>query len=162
MASLIGNVPTVLICILVLLAVIFGITNLSINDIAEAAASKVEQGVTYVKHKSEEKARVRREYIAEREAEEAQREMFIAGGENDKTIVSPQKKNAEARGAALIFLLMKALTMITKQSLTENLRLTATTKQMLKMRQKLQMKLKSRSFMKVPKRKYTVKNTKMK
>ena len=55
MASLIGNVPTVLICILVLLAVIFGITNLSINDIAEAAASKVEQGVTYVKHKSEEK-----------------------------------------------------------------------------------------------------------
>lgn len=162
MASLIGNVPTVLICILVLLAVIFGITNLSINDIAEAAASKVEQGVTYVKHKSEEKARVRREYIAEREAEEAQREMFIAGGENDKTIVSPQKKNAEARGAALIFLLMKTLTMITKQSLTENLRLTATTKQMLKMRQKLQMKLKSRSFTKVPKRKYTVKNTKMK
>lgn len=162
MASLIGNVPTVLICILVLLAVIFGITNLSINDIAEAAASKVEQGVTYVKHKSEEKARVRREYIAEREAEEAQREMFIAGGENDKTIVSPQKKNAEARGAALIFLLMKALTMIIKQSLTENLRLTATTKQMLKMRQKLQMKLKSRSFMKVPKRKYTVKNTKKK
>lgn len=97
MASLIGNVPTVLICILVLLAVIFGITNLSINDIAEAAASKVEQGVTYVKHKSEEKARVRREYIAEREAEEAQREMFIAGGENDKTIVSPQKKKRRGK-----------------------------------------------------------------
>ena len=86
-----------MICILVLLAVIFGITNLSINDIAEAAASKVEQGVTYVKHKSKEKARVRREYIAEREAEEAQREMFIAGGENDKTIVSPQKKKRRGK-----------------------------------------------------------------
>ena len=101
MASLIGNVPTVLICILVLLAVIFGITNLSINDIAEAAASKVEQGVTYVKHKSEEKARVRREYIAEREAEEAQREMFIAGGENDKTIVSPQKKKRRGKRSGI-------------------------------------------------------------
>lgn len=101
MASLIGNVPTVLICILVLLAVIFGITNLSINDIAEAAASKVEQGVTYVKHKSEEKARVRREYIAERESEEAQREMFIAGGENDKTIVSPQKKKRRGKRSGI-------------------------------------------------------------
>lgn len=101
MASLIGNVPTVLICILVLLAVIFGITNLSINDIAEAAASKVEQGVTYVKHKSKEKARVRREYIAEREAEEAQREMFIAGGENDKTIVSPQKKKRRGKRSGI-------------------------------------------------------------
>lgn len=101
MASLIGNVPTVLICILVLLAVIFGITNLSIHDIAEAAASKVEQGVTYVKHKSEEKARVRREYIAEREAEEAQREMFIAGGENDKTIVSPQKKKRRGKRSGI-------------------------------------------------------------
>lgn len=101
MASLIGNVPTVLICILILLAVIFGITNLSINDIAEAAASKVEQGVTYVKHKSEEKARVRREYIAEREAEEAQREMFIAGGENDKTIVSPQKKKRRGKRSGI-------------------------------------------------------------
>lgn len=105
MASLIGNVPTVLICILVLLAVIFGITNLSINDIAHAAASKVEQGVTYVKHKSEEKARVRREYIAEREAEEAQREqkreMFIAGGENDKTIVSPQKKKRRGKRSGI-------------------------------------------------------------
>lgn len=101
MASLIGNVPTVLICILVLLAVIFGITNLSINDIAEAAASKVEQGVTYVRHKSEEKARVRREYIAEREAEEAQREMFIAGGENDKTIVSPQKKKRRGKRSGI-------------------------------------------------------------
>lgn len=101
MASLIGNVPTVLICILVLLAVIFGITNLSINDIAEAAASKVEQGVTYVKHKSEEKARVRREYIAEREAEESQREMFIAGGENDKTIVSPQKKKRRGKRSGI-------------------------------------------------------------
>lgn len=101
MASLIGNVPTVLICILVLLAVISGITNLSINDIAEAAASKVEQGVTYVKHKSEEKARVRREYIAEREAEEAQREMFIAGGENDKTIVSPQKKKRRGKRSGI-------------------------------------------------------------
>lgn len=101
MASLIGNVPTVLICILVLLAVIFGITNLSINDIAEAAASKVERGVTYVKHKSEEKARVRREYIAEREAEEAQREMFIAGGENDKTIVSPQKKKRRGKRSGI-------------------------------------------------------------
>ena len=101
MASLIGNVPTVLICILVLLAVIFGITNLSINDIAEAAASKVDQGVRYVKHKSEEKARVRREYIAEREAEEAQREMFIAGGENDKTIVSPQKKKRRGKRSGI-------------------------------------------------------------
>lgn len=105
MASLIGNVPTVLICILVLLAVIFGITNLSIDDIAHAAASKVEQGVTYVKHKSEEKARVRREYIAEREAEEAQREqkreMFIAGGENDKTIVSPQKKKRRGKRSGI-------------------------------------------------------------
>lgn len=101
MASLIGKVPTVLICILVLLAVIFGITNLSINDIAEAAASKVEQGVTYVKHKSEEKARVKREYIAEREAEEAQREMFIAGGENDKTIVSPQKKKRRGKRSGI-------------------------------------------------------------
>lgn len=101
MASLIGKVPTVLICILVLLAVIFGITNLSIHDIAEAAASKVEQGVTYVKHKSEEKARVRREYIAEREAEEAQREMFIAGGENDKTIVSPQKKKRRGKRSGI-------------------------------------------------------------
>lgn len=55
MASLIGNVPTVLICILVLLAVIFGITNLSINDIAEAAASKVEQGVTYVSTRAKKK-----------------------------------------------------------------------------------------------------------
>ena len=105
MASLIGNVPTVLICILVLLAVIFGITNLSINDIAEAAASKVEQGVTYVKHKSEEKARARREYIAERKAEEAereqQREMFIAGGEGDKTIVSTQKKKGRDKRSGI-------------------------------------------------------------
>lgn len=105
MASLIGNVPTVLICILVLLAVIFGITNLSINDIAEAAASKVEQGVTYVKHKSEEKARARREYIAERKAEEAereqQREMFIAGGEGDKTIVSTQKKKGRGKRSGI-------------------------------------------------------------
>lgn len=105
MASLIGNVPTVLICILVLLAVIFGITNLSINDIAEAAASKVEQGVTYVKHKSEEKARVRREHIAERKAEEAereqQREMFIAGGEGDKTIVSTQKKKGRGKRSGI-------------------------------------------------------------
>lgn len=105
MASLIGNVPTVLICILVLLAVIFGITNLSINDIAEAAASKVEQGVTYVKHKSEEKARVRREYIAERKAEEAEREqkreMFIAGGEGDKTIVSTQKKKGRGKRSGI-------------------------------------------------------------
>lgn len=105
MASLIGNVPTVLICILVLLAVIFGITNLSINDIAEAAASKVEQGVTYVKHKSEEKAKARREYIAERKAEEAereqQREMFIAGGEGDKTIVSTQKKKGRGKRSGI-------------------------------------------------------------
>mgnify|MGYP002592019591 FL=1 len=105
MASLIGNVPTVLICILVLLAVIFGITNLSINDIAEAAASKVEQGVTYVKHKSEEKARARREYIAERKAEEAEREqkreMFIAGGEGDKTIVSTQKKKGRGKRSGI-------------------------------------------------------------
>lgn len=105
MASLIGNVPTVLICILVLLAVIFGITNLSINDIAEAAASKVEQGVTYVKHKSEEKAKARREYIAERKAEEAereqQREMFIAGGESDKTIVSTQKKKGRGKRSGI-------------------------------------------------------------
>lgn len=105
MASLIGNVPTVLICILVLLAVIFGITNLSINDIAEAAASKVEQGVTYVKHKSEEKARVRREHIAERKAEEAEREqkreMFIAGGEGDKTIVSTQKKKGRGKRSGI-------------------------------------------------------------
>lgn len=105
MASLIGNVPTVLICILVLLAVIFGITNLSINDIAEAAASKVEQGVTYVKHKSEEKARARREYIAERKAGEAereqQREMFIAGGEGDKTIVSTQKKKGRGKRSGI-------------------------------------------------------------
>lgn len=105
MASLIGNVPTVLICILVLLAVIFGITNLSINDIAEAAASKVEQGVTYVKHKSEEKARARREYIAERKAEEAereqQREMFIAGGDGDKTIVSTQKKKGRGKRSGI-------------------------------------------------------------
>ncbi|WP_370768138.1 DNA translocase FtsK [Ruminococcus sp.] len=105
MASLIGNVPTVLICILVLLAVIFGITNLSINDIAEAAASKVEQGVTYVKHKSEEKAKARREYIAERKAEEAEREqkreMFIAGGEGDKTIVSTQKKKGRGKRSGI-------------------------------------------------------------
>ncbi len=105
MASLIGNVPTVLICILVLLAVIFGITNLSINDIAEAAASKVEQGVTYVKHKSEEKAKARREYIAERKAEEAEREqkreMFIAGGEDDKTIVSTQKKKGRGKRSGI-------------------------------------------------------------
>lgn len=105
MASLIGNVPTVLICILVLLAVIFGITNLSINDIAEAAASKVEQGVTYVKHKSEEKAKARREYIAERKAEEVereqQREMFIAGGEGDKTIVSTQKKKGRGKRSGI-------------------------------------------------------------
>lgn len=105
MASLIGNVPTVLICILVLLAVIFGITNLSINDIAEAAASKVEQGVTYVKHKSEEKAKARREYIAERKAEEAEREqkreMFIAGSEGDKTIVSTQKKKGRGKRSGI-------------------------------------------------------------
>ncbi len=105
MASLIGNVPTVLICILVLLAVIFGITNLSINDIAEAAASKVEQGVTYVKHKSEEKAKARREYIAERKAEAAEREqkreMFIAGGEGDKTIVSTQKKKGRGKRSGI-------------------------------------------------------------
>lgn len=105
MASLIGNVPTVLICILVLLAVIFGITNLSINDIAEAAASKVEQGVTYVKHKSEEKAKARREYIAERKVEEAEREqkreMFIAGGEGDKTIVSTQKKKGRGKRSGI-------------------------------------------------------------
>lgn len=109
MASLIGNVPTVLICILVLLAVIFGITNLSINDIAEAAASKVEQGVTYVKHKSEEKAKARREYIAERKAEEAEREqkreMFIAGGEGDKTIVSTQKKKGRGKRSGIDILL---------------------------------------------------------
>ena len=94
-----------MICILVLLAVIFGITNLSINDIAEAAASKVEQGVTYVKHKSEEKAKARREYIAERKAEEAEREqkreMFIAGGEDDKTIVSTQKKKGRGKRSGI-------------------------------------------------------------
>lgn len=101
MVTLIGNVPTVLICILFLLAFIFGITNLSLKDIAKAA-SKVGQGVTYVKQKSEERAKARREYVAEREAEEAEqeqkRELFIAGGENDKTVVTAQKKKRSGKG----------------------------------------------------------------
>ena len=60
------------------------------------------QGVTYVKQKSEERAKARREYIAEREAEEAEqeqkRELFIAGGENDKTVVTAQKKKHRGKG----------------------------------------------------------------
>lgn len=102
MATLIGNVPTVLICILVLLAVIFIITNLSLNDIAKAA-SKVGKGVNYVKQKSEEKVRARREYIAEREALEAdeKREMFIAGGEQDKTVAVPQKKKRKGKRSGI-------------------------------------------------------------
>ena len=105
MASLIGSVPTVLICFLVLAASGFYMANLSMNDIARAAADKVEQSVTYVKHKSEEKAKARREYIAERKAEEAereqQREMFIAGGEGDKTIVSTQKKKGRGKRSGI-------------------------------------------------------------
>lgn len=102
MATLIGNVPTVLICILVLLAVIFIITNLSLNDIAKAA-SKVGKSVTYVKQKGEEKVRERKRYIEELEAMEAEekREMFIAGGEQDKPVATTQKKKRKTKRSGI-------------------------------------------------------------
>lgn len=104
MVTFIGNVPTVLICILFLLAFIFGITNLSLNDIAKAA-SRVGQGVTYVRQKGEERAKARREYIDGHKSEEEQqgqkREMFIAGGDNDKTVVSPLKKRRKCKRSGI-------------------------------------------------------------
>ncbi len=104
MITLIGTVPTVWICILTLLVMIFIITNLSLNDIARAAA-KVGKGVTYVKQKSEERAKVIRERrITEAEAERVQREqreMFIAGDGQDENIVVSKKKKRTAKGSGI-------------------------------------------------------------
>ncbi len=97
MVKAIGSVPTVLISVLVLLAFVFLLTDLSIHDIGKAAAKVSHE----VKQKTEEMRRIRQEQIAEREAQREaereaeqanEREMFIAGGEHDKTVVTTQKR----------------------------------------------------------------------